>query len=431
MTTSPDAPRPAAAGWKVGLAALLLFLGGCFLRIHPWAGYTRVGFDEAIYRGYVQVLCAKGFGEMPALSQAYLTKQRRIDQAFLPPTRFFYLAAATTWRNAFFGDAPDLQDLHAPGAPRRDPTLVSLRSVSCLFSILSLLLAAGFARRLAGGPAMLAVLALMACAPTQLHLAQHGFIDGVFAFWALAAAWLLWENLHQAGRPLLQAGYVLVLAVLVLTKENAAFVYAALSALLAVAAWQRWGKVSRGLLAAHFGGALLGAALLASLAGGVGDCVAIYALLKAKAQAMPYAIEHGDGPWFRYLVDLLCASPIILLLAVGALFQLRRTDTALLYAAGLIGLSFLLMCNVKYGMNLRYAAFWDMPLRLLAFHQLALLAARLKNHAPVALAASVALIAALELRQYDILFVRFGADYEMITTNLLRALDILKLPAGS
>ena len=28
------------------------------------------------------------------------------------------------------------------------------------------------------------------------------------------------------------------------------------------------------------------------------------------------------------------------------------------------------MCNIKYGMNLRYANMWDMPLRFLAFGQI-------------------------------------------------------------
>jgi 4-amino-4-deoxy-L-arabinose transferase-like glycosyltransferase len=78
---------------------------------------------------------------------------------------------------------------------------------------------------------MLGVLALLACAPTQLHTAQHGLIDGVFAFWALTCVWLLWENLHRPDDGRWQAAYAAVLALMVLTKENAAFVYFALSAL--------------------------------------------------------------------------------------------------------------------------------------------------------------------------------------------------------
>ena len=93
-----------------------------------------------------------------------------------------------------------------------------------------------------------------------------------------------------------------------------------------------------------------------------------------KASQTPYAILTGDGPWYRYLVDLLLVSPVILLLALGAIFRLDRSKKAELYLSIFIGATYLVMCNVKYGMNLRYANMWDMPLRFLAFSQIAALA---------------------------------------------------------
>ena len=421
----PSAPCT-RSGWPVWLAALCIFAVGCILRIHPWMGFKGIGFDEALYRGYVETLHQQGFGEMPNLCAAYLEKQSRMDQAILPPTRFIYIAAATTWRNAFFADAPAEPDLHAEGATARDPALISLRSVSCTFTILTLLVAGVFARRLGGDRAMLGVLALMASAPTQLHMAQHGLIDGVFAFWALACVWLLWECLHRPEDGRWQTGYAIALAIMVLTKENAAFVYLALTALLLVAWWQKWGGVTRRLVLTHIVGALLGGTILTLLAGGPQECLAIYLLLKSKAQSMTYAIRTGDGPWFRYLVDLLCASPLTLLLAIGAIFHLSGNKKPSLYLCGFVGFSYLIMCNVKYGMNLRYTNMWDMPLRFLAFSQLGMLAAHFGRRENIALGVGVAVLAALDLRQYDILFVQFDVDYEMISANLLQALKILK-----
>jgi hypothetical protein len=151
-----------------------------------------------------------------------------------------------------------------------------------------------------------------------------------------------------------------------------------------------------------------------------------------KAQGLKYAIATGDGPWYRYLVDLLLASPLILLLAVSAVFQLQKKDHALLYLTAFIACSYLFMCNVKYGMNLRYANMWDMPLRLLAFTQLALLAARFpKRWTAPALGLLVMGLCVFDLHQYQVLFVNFDRDYEMITANLLKALNILKpMPAN-
>ena len=428
-----SAPRPVAPPTKlpptsraVWIAALCIFAVGCFLRIHPWMGFKGIGFDEALYRGYVEALHQHGFTDMPELSAAFLERQSKMDGAILPPTRFLYIAAATTWRNAFFADTPAAPDLRAPGVATSDPAFISLRSVSCTFTILTLLVAAAFARRLGGDRAMLGVLALMACAPTQLHMAQHGLIDGVFAFWALTCVWLLWENLHRPDDGRWQTAYAAALALMVLTKENAAFVYVALTSLVLIAWWQKWGRVTRRLVLTHIVGALLGGAILTVLAGGPQECLAIYLLLKSKAQGMTYAIRTGDGPWFRYLVDLLCASPLTLLLAIGAVFHLSKGKKASLYLTGFIAFSYLIMCNVKYGMNLRYTNMWDMPLRFLAFGQLATLAARFGRRENIALTAGVIALAALDLRQYDILFVQFDVDYEMISANLLQALRILK-----
>ena len=85
------------------------------------------------------------------------------------------------------------------------------------------------------------------------------------------------------------------------------------------------------------------------------------------------------------------------------------------------------MCNVKYGMNLRYANMWDMPLRFLAFGSLVALVAPIRRHRHILLGVGVALICAVELRQYYILAVQYPL-YELITDHLVRALHILKSP---
>jgi hypothetical protein len=83
------------------------------------------------------------------------------------------------------------------------------------------------------------------------------------------------------------------------------------------------------------------------------------------------------------------------------------------------------MCNVRYGMNLRYTNMWDLPLRFLAVCCLLGLTARFARWQNLALGVSVAAICALELNQYYVFFVRFGL-YELVTEGLLRAVNILK-----
>lgn len=420
------APQIPSTPLRTWLALLAILIVGITLRILPWHGYQWIGFDENLYKGYVEKLDARGLGDYPEIAEEYIVRQHATGKAFLPPTRFLYIFCSATWRAAFFDDAP-YQPVKTMEDVKRDPTLKSLRAISTLATCLALFVAAAFARRLCGDRAMLGVTALLACAPTQLHMAQHGLIDGFFAFWALTSLWLLWENLQSPDNPRWLAAYTVCLALMVLTKENAAFVMIGLCGTTVLAHFAGWGRVTRKLVLLTIAGPALGLAILVTLAGGIDVFYATYKLLVIKAQGLRYAIATGDGPWFRYLVDLLLASPLILLLAVGAALQLRKTHAPQLFLVAFIACSYVLMCNVKYGMNLRYANMWDMPLRLLALTQVGWIAARFPaRRVNLVLGLFVAGLCLFDLHQYQVLFVNFDRDYEMITSNLMQALKILK-----
>ncbi len=379
-----------------------------FLEIlHPQPGFKGVGFDENLYREYVNTLSQVGLTSYPDLAEGYVNLQTRLPIAILPPTRFLYIFCAYLWHQTTGADA-----------------LAALKNVSSLFGILTLVLAAFFATRLGGFRVGLGTSALMAFAPIQIHMTQHALIDGVFACLALACLWLLWENLQRPNDWRWLVGYGIGLALLVLTKENALFAYLGLIVALAAGYWFRIGQITRFLLAATLVGPLLGVTILVNLCGSPGTTIHIYQLLVSKAAVLPYAIKTGDGPWYRYIVDLSLVSPIVMLLAFGAIFTLKRTDSAVIFLSSFLAASFLIMCNVRYGMNLRYANMWDLPLRFLAASYLVNLFARFR-HANLWFALSILLLCALDLRQYHILFVKFGL-YELVPEGLLRALQILK-----
>ena len=141
---------------------------------------------------------------------------------------------------------------------------------------------------------------------------------------------------------------------------------------------------------------------------------------------MQYAILTGDGPWYRYLIDLLLVSPIVLLLALGSLFRLERSTKPEWFMVIFIAASYLVMCNLKYGMNLRYANMWDLPLRFLALSQIVWLASLIKSRYQGALiVTSLTILTATEFHQYVVLAVRYPL-YELISHDLLQALKILK-----
>ena len=390
------------------LAALIAALG-IFVRSIHWAAFTGRGFDEALYAHYLRQLIAVGLGRYPDIVDSYLAYQKTIPGSILPPTRFLYIFCAYLWHGVFGGEP-----------------IAAFHAVSRLFSVLTLLLAGVFSRRLLGrGGAALGVFALMACSPLEIHMAQHALVDGFFEFWALLALWALWENLQAPRNRVWLTIYTAALALMVATKENAFFVFVAILALLAVTRWLRLGTVTRPLLVMTFAGPLIGVAILANAAGGLGTLCDVYILGVPKNLHLQYAILTGDGPWYRYLLDLLTVSPLVLILAFGMVFQVTRRDKALVFLLVYIGVSYALMANVKYGLNLRYATIWDLPIRVFAASQCVLLAARFGTWRLPVFALLIAGLCAFDLTQYQRLAVAFPL-YELVPLDLLHALRIIK-----
>jgi hypothetical protein len=381
--------------------------------LHPapkWTALGMLGSDEDLYRRNLIYLSTYGLTSYPAIVEHYIERQTKETDALLPPARFLYIFSAYLWHQVFGTDA-----------------LTSLNHVASFFSILTLLLSGFFAWRLGGRVVGLCVFALMACAPTQIHMSQHALIDGFFAFLALLCLWTLWENLRAPRDWRWTVAYIIALALLVVTKENSFFVWVALVAIIVSNRWLQFGTVTRELVIATIVGPLLGVVILILLAGGVENLFTSYRLLIAKASSYYYSAMTGDGPWYRYLIDLLLVSPLVTLLALASVVQMKRTMKPELFLFVFIAASYLVMCNVRYGMNLRYANMWDMPLRFLAISQIGALAQHARRHALLFTSTAVAIIAALELRQYYILAVNYPL-YELVTYHLLRALQILKFP---
>ena len=403
----------------------IIFVVGIFLRItphafspgatfhflaplHPQPAWNKIGFDEGLYRQYVNALSKNGLTAYPDIVEGYIDVQKKLPGSILPPLRFLYIFTAYVWHSIFGTE-----------------TLESLYQVAALFSMLTLALATFFAWRIRGPIWAVAIAALMAIAPTQLHMSQHALVDGFFTFWATLALWLFWENLRRPRNWRWLVAYIIALAFLITTKENSFFVWVALIVLLVANRWLEFGTVTRELVIATFLGPLLGVVVLIFLAGGIDMFVQSYQLSVGKNFQLNYAILTGDGPWYRYLVDLMLVSPIVLIFAIGTTFRLNRSMKPELFMSIFIAASYLVMCNVKYGMNLRYANMWDLPLRFLAFSEIVWLASIAKKFQTQIVVAAVVLLSAIEFHQYIVLAVRYPL-YELITHDLLQALSILK-----
>ena len=389
------------------LCALLGF--GAAIRILPSTGFRGVGFDEHAYSVYVRQIQVAGISNYDAVVKVYLDRQAKLADAVVPPTRIGFLVPAAAVANVF----------HLGPIP-------ALRLISCLASLALLAATAVIGYRHGGTTRMLVLTALMATAPLEIALAQRALIDGYFACWAVLTAWFFWERLQSPSQSGWLVAFGVSLFILTLTKENAAFVFAALLVTAAIFFLFERRRPDAGLLVVSILSALFAVLFLAELVGGLSEWLAFYRMFVAKSSSLHYAIQLQDGAWYRYLIDFALLSPLVVALAIGRCFQIERTAKSDLFWALFLGLSFLSMSSIRYGMSLRFAAYWDEPLRWLAASQLILVTGRLfPRRTAFSLALALLLVITVDLSQYARLFVR-GRIYDPVSVQLLHASGLLK-----
>jgi hypothetical protein len=413
VASCPLTPRLADVfkAWRFHALLGSIVAAGILLRLFLPYGFHDVGFDENLYRQYILLIDRVGISHYPILIESFIRNQLDPQhQAILPPTRLVYIVGGFLYHQ-LFGLEP----------------LVALHAIACQFSILTLVLSAVFCWRLTGAGALTAaVTALVACAPTQIHLGQHSLIDGVFGFCALLVVWLLWENLQRPNHLRWLIAYAGSLSLLVMAKESSSFVFAAILAILVINRWANFGRVTRQLVWATLAGALAGFSVVVVAAGGFENFTLIFTLLQRKVPVLPYTILTGDGPWHRYLIDLMLVSPAIMLLAIANLLSPRGwAIPGHSYLAAFTFVIYVILTSFPDGMNLRYILMLDMPLRFFAASQLLAFSQSWGRWRNLLLAGVVLALCTYELHQHYVLFVK-GRLYELVSTGLLRAQNILK-----
>src|SRR5438105_13794865 len=62
--------------------------------LHPQPAFTSLGFDEGLYRDYVNGLSKGGIAAYPDIVDEYIDHQKKLAGSILPPVRFLYILAA-------------------------------------------------------------------------------------------------------------------------------------------------------------------------------------------------------------------------------------------------------------------------------------------------------------------------------------------------
>jgi 4-amino-4-deoxy-L-arabinose transferase-like glycosyltransferase len=399
--------------WKVAILLLTILSIGAFLRIYPSATYPKLGSDEVDYVVYLKQIEKAGAANYGQIVRFYVQRQYERPDAIVPATRVGFLLPAY-WTGKIFQLSP----------------VSALHATACAGGILLLGIGAIWSYRLGGTWRMLAMSSLLATSALQIYLSQRALLDDYFAFFAVLAAWLAWENLQRPRHSGWLLAYSVCLAILVLTKENGAFVIFALAGMFALNRYLKIGVVTPQLIIATIAGPLLAILLLAAMIGGLGEFVRFYLMFESKSRTNWYSVAVQDGPWFRYLIDFILLAPLTTVFALGGIFQLRRSERSDVFMATFLGLSFLCMAPLRYGLSLRYAVYWEIPICWLACSQISTLRAKVSLRWREAVVAILIIILSyVGIHQYHRIFVA-GGIYDPVTYHLARASRLLKSNAA-
>jgi hypothetical protein len=169
-------------------------------------------------------------------------------------------------------------------------------------------------------------------------------------------------------------------------------------------------------------GCLAGAVALIVLAGSMSNLLQTFRIYFEGAQTLPYTIATGDGPWHRYLLEHLLVNPLVFLLALAAIFRGQPSGGLGRYWMLFLVTTYVVMCSIPNGMNLRHTAMWDFPLALFAVAGIASLTSRLRRPTLWAVALT-GFVCFTGLRQYGTIFREL---YDTDPRFMLRAVRILK-----
>ena len=140
----------------------------------------------------------------------------------------------------------------------------------------------------------------------------------------------------------------------------------------------------------------------------------------------PYALDFGSGPWFRYLIDYMLLSPIVMILAIGFIFyRLTQKDSDETVSYFLIIFVSLIFIYEFFTKNIRYVILLDYPIRIFALLMLSRICDRYSlRSSGILLTILVIAIAVFDYISFYTLFVK-EAIYDPVSYWLLKVHQII------
>jgi 4-amino-4-deoxy-L-arabinose transferase-like glycosyltransferase len=389
-----------------GLVVVLLVAVGV-----RWAVFDVTDFrgDETFYLKYARALNLAGLAQFEQFAREYSNAPEL--WIFPPPTRALYIAVAALGCQ-----------LVQPCSGR------SIAMVSLVTGVAIVAVTLVMAGRMFGPAIGLASGLLVAVSPLELQLSRRALQDGFFALMVLVTLWAFWERSRSSRRSwdvLLGAALLAAL----LTKESAIVLPVFLVGALAYPPWLGMARERSSLSTLSAVVLPVPAAVLVLLALiPLPLALRVLSGWQAGAWTNVYAVAYSQGPWFRYLLDFVLLSPLVVIAAIGYYFLPGRPGEDRFL--GRLTLLLSIVLSVLPLMNVRYVSFLDVLLRILAVLTVVALfgdpvAHRLRRVGLVVVV--LLLLAAHDLWLFHTIFVQ-AKVYDPVTASLAQALGLIPTP---
>jgi 4-amino-4-deoxy-L-arabinose transferase-like glycosyltransferase len=366
--------------------------------------------DPGFYLHYMRRIRADGLSAFPALFDEWNTD---MDSWICPPpSRIGYIVVSALWGAVFGTNAVVLQYLS-----------IAAYLANAIVNYL-------FARRHFGEPAAVCIGVLWTFSPLMMGLSRLALTDSFIALCMCLTTWLF---LEVVDRPESRARRILFMAALgftVLTKELSALLVIPYATFVLIERF--WRREPMNLVKFALTFAIPGIVILPIFvvaAGGASPLLQTTRIVLESPSTNRYAILLGSGPWFRYLIDFFCLSPITMLLGIGGFSLFVTRLRAGEYDRRLMLMATIAVCLLFafsfFTKNVRYAVLLELPIRIFAAWVLIeMVKAKSAVRSAVLCGVAIALLCWLDWRMFEVYWVD-GRGYDPVTQALLRARHIV------
>ncbi len=392
--------------FRYGIAAIIILISASIIAINfPAENQYYTGADEGNYFRQGKLLADNGFSGFNLITKEYINKVSLQDA----PNPFRVGA------NVLTAMALGINESYH-----------SITTVCLLCFVFFLIGTFYFIEKFWGGSIALLSLLLLSFSPLEMAMARRALMD-MPAMMALAFscyAFWFWINSKNTGH--LFTFILWTIASILLKEVNILFMLFFAAAIIYVGRENKSAvSFSHAWCALLIPPASVGIIYLSIF--GLDDGLTLFKTMHRAVSTSAYSAQYGQGPWYRIFIDYLMLSPLVVILAIGYGWHVATGQDFDRNIKFILILSIFMVAVFSFlPKNVRYAIFFDVPLRILAANALFILTGKWYKRNPNwnVIAILFLVLVFMDVHSFFGYFIDSNI-YDPVSYNLLKATGII------